>query len=106
MRAEYMTAQDCDDAARALLAALERAGAPDVEISADTVITYSERGPYPAFAVDCTIRGGSAPRVRIVRVDADGAEEAPRIIPYDEPSALAALILKALNPTTSKEPTE
>lgn len=106
MRAEYMTAQDCDDAARALLAALERAGAPDVEVSADTVITYSERGPYPAYAVDCTIRGGSAPSCRIVRLNADGAEEPPTILPYDDTDALVLVILSALTPSTPKEPTE
>ena len=101
MRADYMTADDVADAARALLTALERAGAPDVEISGDTVITYSERGPYPAYAVDCTIRGGTAPSVRIARLDADGVAEAPAILPYDDLEALARVILSTL--TTPKE---
>jgi hypothetical protein len=101
MRGDYLTADDVADAASALLAALERAGAPDVEIDRHTVTTYSERGPYPAYAVDCTIRGGSSPTVRIVRLDADGTEEPPRILPYDDADALALVILSAL--TTPKE---
>lgn len=96
-----MTADDVTDAARALLRALERAGAPDVEISGDTVITYSERGPYPAHAVDCTIRGGSSPTVRIVRLDANGTEEPPTILPYD-PDALVPVILSTLTTTTQE----
>lgn len=99
MRADYMTADDVADAVAKLVRALERAGAPDVETDGATVITYSERGPSPAYAVDCTIRGGSAPSCRIVRLNADGAEEAPRIIPYDEPSALALVILSTLTAT-------
>ena len=103
MRADYMTADDVADAARALLTALERAGAPDVEVSGDTVTVYSERGPCPAHAVDCTIRGGSSPTVRIVRLDANGTEEPPTILPYD-PDALARVILTTLTTlTTPKE---
>ena len=104
MRAEYMTEDDVADAARDLLRALQRAGAPDVEIDRHTVTTYSERGPYPAYAVDCTIRGGAVPSVRIVRLDADGTEEPPRILPYDaDPDGLALVILSTLTLTTPKE---
>lgn len=98
-----MSADDVADAARDLLRALQRAGAPDVEIDRHTVTTYSERGPYPAYAVDCTIRGGAVPSVRIVRLDADGTEEPPTILPYDDADALALVILSALTPSTPKE---
>lgn len=72
MRGEYFTADDVADAARDLIKALERAGAPDVEVSADTVTVYSERGPCPAHAVDCTIAGGSALVTTFYDVDTDG----------------------------------
>lgn len=106
MRAEYMTADDVADAAQDLMRALQRAGAPDVEIDRHTVTTYSERGPYPAYAVDCTIRGGAVPAVRIVRLHADGTEEPPTILPHNDVDALVRVILSALTPSTPKEPTE
>jgi len=102
MRADYMTAQDCDDAARDLLRALQRAGI-EAEIDGLTVVAYAGPTDWPTGAVDVTVRGGMDPTVMICTITDEGTAHHWRTLPYDaDPEALALVVCEALN-TTPKE---
>ena len=107
MRADYMTADDVADAARALLTALERAGI-EVEIDGNTVIAYHGPKDWPTAALDTTFRGGTDPTVALVTITDEGTAHHYRTLPYPaDPDGLALVVRKALEAlTTPKEPTE
>jgi len=105
MRGDYLTAQDCADAARDLLRALQRAGI-EAEIDGRTVVAYAGPKNWPTSAVDVTVRGGTDPTVQICTITDEGTAHHWRTLPYDaDPEALALVVREALT-ITPKEPTE
>jgi hypothetical protein len=102
MRGDYLTAQDCADAARDLLRALQRAGI-EAEIDGSTVIAYHGPKDWPTAAMDATVRGGTDPTVALVTITDDGTAHHYRTVPYTaDPEALALVVRKALTNTTKE----
>lgn len=102
MMCDYMNADDCTDAARDLLHALQRSGI-EAEIDGRTVVAYAGPKDWPTAAVDVTVRGGTDPTVQICTITDEGTAHHWRTLPYNaDPEALALVVREALT-TTPKE---